>query len=156
MVSARTILATLGVVQLLVRSVCVCVRVCAVIACFSVCRHRPASGAQRVVRGRERLCWSCDEGITRWRVPRLYGVALSERGNKIYKNKYIMLLRAGCVLELFLAVALLHDSRGAPRLANIMGQRVLQLETRCAALHSQKYSPHSNFALLCLVHALGH
>jgi len=51
-----------------------------------------------------------------------------------------MLLRAGCVLELFLAVALLHDSRGASRLANIMDQRILQLETRCAALHSQKYS----------------
>jgi len=44
-----------------------------------------------------------------------------------------LLSRAGRVLELLVAAALLHDSSGAARLANIMGQRVLQLETRCAA-----------------------
>jgi hypothetical protein len=43
MVSARTILATLGVVQLLVRSVCVCV--CARVCSVCVCQYVSASSS---------------------------------------------------------------------------------------------------------------
>ncbi len=58
------------------------------------------------------------------------GEAGSERGATL-------LSRAGRVLELLVAAALLHDSSGAARLVNIMGLRVLQLETRCATLHAR-------------------
>jgi hypothetical protein len=89
MVSARTILATLGVVQLLVRSVCVCVRACMQCLRVSVC----LGVVQLLVRSVWFAVASAFAGgvikgsSVTFVLLRVYGVALPERCNII--NTYI-------------------------------------------------------------------